>query len=81
MERAKMKHQPHFEELKEHLIFGADKRDAQRDLWLSRNPAIKVIKIHSVKREPPTLLTRIGGKQVPRVSIVVEYEEPDVRTK
>jgi hypothetical protein len=84
MERAKMKHQPHFEsEIKEHLILGADKQDAekQRDLWLSRNPAIKVIKIHRVKREPPTLLTRIGGKRVPRVSIVVEYEEPDVRTK
>jgi hypothetical protein len=80
MERAKMKHQPHFESaVKEHLILGADKRDAeeQRDLWLSRNPAIKVIKIHRVKREPPTLLARFGGKHVPRVSIVVEYKEPE----
>jgi hypothetical protein len=81
MERVKMKHEPHFEsEVKEHLILGADKRDAekQRDLWLSQNPAIKVIKIHGVKREPSTLLTRIGGKHVPHVSILVEYEEPDV---
>jgi hypothetical protein len=84
MERAKMKHQPHFEsKVKEHLILGTDKLDAekQRALWLSQNPAIKAIKIHSVKREQPTLLTRIGGKHVPRVSIVVEYEETDVRTK
>jgi hypothetical protein len=84
MERAKMKHQPHFEsKVKEHLILGTDKLDAekQRDLWLSQNPAIKVIKIHRVKPEQPTLLTRIGGKHVPRVSIVVEYEETDVRAK
>jgi hypothetical protein len=84
MERAKMKHQPHFEsKVREHLILGTDKLDAekQRALWLSQNPAIKVIKIHSVKREQPTLLTRIGGKHVPRVSIVVEYAETDVPTK
>jgi hypothetical protein len=62
--------------VQEHLFLGIDKRDAeaQRDLWLSQNPAIKVIKIHGVKREPPSLLTRIGGKRVPRVSILVEYE-------
>jgi len=64
--------------VKEYFIFGTDKLDAekQRDLWLSQNPAVKVIKIHSVKREPQTLLTRIGSKHVPRVSIMVEYEEP-----
>jgi hypothetical protein len=64
---------------KEHLILGTDKRDAeeQRDLWLSENPSIKVVKIHRVKREPQTLLTLIGSKHVPRVSITVEYEEPD----
>jgi hypothetical protein len=62
--------------MKEYLILGTDKPDAerQRDLWLSQNPAIKVIKIHEVKREPQNLLTRIGGKRVPRVSIMVEYE-------
>jgi hypothetical protein len=65
--------------VKEHLILGTDKRDAeeQRDLWLSQNPSIKVVKIHRVKREPQTLLTLIGSKHVPRVSIMVEYEEPD----
>jgi hypothetical protein len=64
--------------VKEHLILGTDRRDAeqQRDLWLSENPSIKVVKIHRVKREPQTLLTLIGSKHVPRVSIMVEYEEP-----
>jgi hypothetical protein len=63
--------------MKEHLILGTDKRDAeeQRDCWLLQNPAIKVIKIHRVKREPPSFLGRMGRKHVPRVSIVVEYEE------
>jgi hypothetical protein len=83
-----MEPQRHFENaidppgnvVKEHLILGTDKQDVekQRDLWLSRNPAIKVIKIHRVKREPPSLLMRIGRKHVPRVSITVEYEEPEV---
>ena len=65
--------------VKEHLILGTDKRDAeeQRDLWLSENPSIKIVKLHRVKREPQTLLTLIGSKHVPRVSIMVEYEEPD----
>jgi hypothetical protein len=65
--------------VKEHLILGTDKRDAeeQRDLWLSENPSIKVVKIHRVKREPQTLLTLIGSRHVPRVSVMVEYEEPD----
>jgi hypothetical protein len=66
--------------VKEHLILGTDKRDAeqQRDLWLSENPSIRVIKIHRVKREPQTLLTLIGSKHVPRVSILLEYEETEV---
>ena len=67
--------------VKEHLILGTDKRDAeqQRDLWLSENPSIRAIKIHRVKREPQTLLTLIGSKHVPRVSILLEYEETEVR--
>jgi hypothetical protein len=84
-----MEHPRHFASadaskiVKEHLILGVDKRDAekQRDLWLSHNPAIRVVKIHPVRREPQNLLTRIGGKNVPRVSIVVEYVEPDVRAE
>ena len=65
--------------LKEYLILGTDKRDAetQRDLWLSKNPAIKIIRVHRVKQEPPTLLARIGSNHVPRVSIMVEYEDSD----
>ena len=65
--------------MKERLILGIDRWDAesQRDLWLSQNPAIKVIKIHRVKREPSTLLARIGAKHVPRVSIMVEYEDSE----
>jgi hypothetical protein len=67
--------------VKEHLILGTDKQDAekQRDLWLSQNPALRVVRMHPVKLEPPTWLTRIGSKHVPRVSITVEYEEPDIR--
>ena len=66
--------------MKEYLILGTDKRDAemQRDLWLSKNPAIKIFRIHRVEQEPPTLLARIGSNHVPRVSIVVEYEDSDV---
>ena len=88
-----MKHRRHFEKfesmerlgdlVKEYLILGTDKQDAekQRDLWLSQNPALRVVRMHPVKPEPPTLLTRIGSKHVPRVSITVEYEEPDIRTE
>jgi hypothetical protein len=75
-----VKHQRHFENvMKQHLILGTDRQDAenQKDLWLSENPQIRVVQIHGVKPEPETLLTRIGRKHVPRVSIMVEYEEPD----
>jgi hypothetical protein len=66
--------------VKEHLILGTDKRDAenQRDLWLSENPFIKIVRIHEAKPEPQTLLMRIGSKHVPRVSILVEYEDPKI---
>jgi hypothetical protein len=69
--------------VKEHLILGTDKQDAekQRDLWLSQNPTLKVLRMHPVKLEPPTLLTRIGSRHVPRVSITVEYEEPEIRAE
>jgi hypothetical protein len=65
--------------MKEHLILGTDKRDAeeQRDAWLAQNPAVKVIKIHRVRQEQPSLLALVGRKHVPRVSILLEYEEPD----
>jgi hypothetical protein len=75
-----VKHQRHFDHVvKQHLILGTDSHDAesQKNLWLLQNPAIRVVRIHGVTREPETLLTRIGRKHVPRVSIMVEYEEPD----
>ena len=67
--------------VKEYLILGTDIEDAetQRDLWLSQNPAVKVVKVHGVKPEPPTWLTLISSNHVPRVSITVEYEQPEVR--
>jgi hypothetical protein len=66
--------------VKEHIVLGTDKRDveAQRDRWLSENPAIKVLQVHEPRREPHNLLTRLGGKNVPRFSITVEYEEANV---
>jgi hypothetical protein len=62
--------------VEQHIILGTDKRDAEKqiDLWLSQNPNIRVVKIHPATQEPLTLLTRIGGKRVRRVSIMVEYE-------
>ena len=38
--------------VKEHIILGIDKHDAeeQLDLWLSENPAIKVLKVPAKAR-------------------------------
>jgi hypothetical protein len=62
--------------MKQHMILGKDRRDveARRDEWLSENPAIKVLRMHRPKREPESFLTMLGGRDVPRVSIIVEYE-------
>jgi hypothetical protein len=69
--------------VKEHLILGTDTRDAekQRDLWLSENPAIEIVRIYEARPEPQTLLMWIGSKHVPRVSILVEYEDPKIPAK
>jgi hypothetical protein len=68
----------------ERLILGTDKRDAENqiNLWLAQNPEIEIVRIHEMRREPSSLLTFIGGKNVPRVSITVEYQhhEEDTRT-
>jgi len=58
------------------IILGKDRQDAevQRDRWLSEHPEIKIVRVHPPRLEPRTLLTRIGGRNVPRVSIEVEYE-------
>ncbi len=68
--------------MKEYIILGTDAEDAERqtDLWLAQNPAIKVLKVDQPKHEQH-LLTRLGGKHVPRVSITVDYEELDVGAK
>ena len=69
--------------LKEHIILGTDERDVeeQRDLWLSKNPAIKVLRVHQPKREPQSWLTRLGSRNVPRVSMTIDYEDPDLTTE
>jgi ribosomal protein S4E len=68
----------------ERLILGTDRWDAEEqiDLWLAQNPEIKIIRIHEMRREPSSLLTFIGGRNVPRVSVMVEYQthEEDAQT-
>jgi hypothetical protein len=65
------------EMIQNYTILGRDRQDAevQRDRWLLEHPEIRVLRLHPPRPEPPTLLTRIGGRDVPRVSIEVEYEE------
>ena len=62
--------------MKQHMILGKNRRDVEerRDEWLSENPAIKVVRVHRPQREPESWLTLLGGRDVPRVSITVEYE-------
>lgn len=59
-----------------HIVLGRDRREAeaQRDKWLSDHPNIAVLREYPLRSEPPTLLVRIGGRNVPRVSIEVEFE-------
>ena len=61
----------------QHIILGRDRLDAeaQRDIWLSENSDFKVLRLHPPKPEPRTLLMLIGGRNIPRVSIEVEYEQ------
>jgi hypothetical protein len=62
--------------MRQYIILGRDSRDAeaQRDKWLADNPNLKLITVHPPVPEPPTFLTRLGGRNVPRVSVRVEYE-------
>ena len=62
--------------MKHYVILGRDSRDVetQRDRWLSENPNVRIVRIHAPKLEPPTLLTRIGGRNVPRISVEFDYE-------
>jgi hypothetical protein len=59
-----------------HIVLGRDKgeAEAERDKWLSEHPDIEILREHPARPEPSTLLVRIGGRNVPRISIEVEYE-------
>jgi len=59
-----------------HIILGRDDRDVELELdrWLAENPHLKLVKVHPAAAEPRTFLTRLGGRNVPRVSVSVEYE-------
>lgn len=65
--------------IQRYIVLGRDMREAQaeRDKWLSEHPDIAILRLHPPRTEPPTLLARIGGRNVPRVSIEVEYEYRD----
>jgi hypothetical protein len=60
--------------VQEHLILGVDERDLQieRSRWLTENSRIEVVET-IIRQEPPTLLTRIGGKCVPRLAMLMRY--------
>jgi hypothetical protein len=62
--------------IQQHIILGRDNRDveAQLNKWLAENPELKLVRVHPAAPEPPTFLTRLGGRDVPRVSVSVEYE-------
>jgi hypothetical protein len=61
------------------MILGSDDYDAeeQRDLWLKEYRGVRINRVHPATREPPNWLTRFGGNNVPRVSILIEYELPE----
>jgi len=62
--------------IQQHIILGKSRNDAeaQRDKWLSEHPEAKILRMSPPTPETPTLLSRIGGRNVPQVSIEVEYE-------
>jgi hypothetical protein len=64
---------------KEYLILGTDARDIeeQKQRWLVENPQIEVIGSGDVRPEPASLLIRLGGKRVPRFSVLLQYRETD----
>ena len=57
-----------------HIIMGRDRRhvETERDRWLSEHPEIQLLRQSSPKPER-SLLARVGGRNVPRISIEVEY--------
>jgi hypothetical protein len=65
------------EDVREHVILGTDVHDiqAQKDQWLAENPSIRITEAGDIKREPPSLLVRFGGRSVPRFSMLLRYRE------
>jgi hypothetical protein len=65
---------------KEHLILGTDAHDIeeQKQRWLVENPQIEIIESGDIRREPSSLLIRLGGKRIPRFSVLLQYREMDV---
>jgi hypothetical protein len=63
-----------FNMTRRHIILGRDKGhlEAERDRWLSEHPDFELLREHPPKIEQ-SLLARIGGKNVPQVSIELEY--------
>jgi hypothetical protein len=64
---------------KEYLILGIDARDVeeQKQRWLTENPQIEIIESGDIRREPSNLLIRLGGKRIPRFSVLLQYREAD----
>ena len=64
---------------KEHLILGTDARDIEEQMqrWLVENPQIEIVESGDIRREPASLLIRLGGKRIPRFSILLQYRETD----
>jgi hypothetical protein len=60
--------------VQEHLILGVDEHDLQieKSRWLTENLCIKVVET-IIQQEPASLLVRIGGKDLPRLSMLVRY--------
>jgi hypothetical protein len=57
-----------------HIILGRDRRhvETERDKWLAEHPEVELLSQYPPKAEH-SLLARIGGRDVPRISIEVEY--------
>lgn len=63
-----------FNMTRRHIILGRNQGHlvAERDRWLSEHPDFELLREHPPKAEQ-SLLARIGGKNVPQVSIELEY--------
>jgi hypothetical protein len=62
----------------EYIILGRDDCDAEEKLalWLKDHGGIEINRVH-LQHEPPAPLTPLGGN-VPRVSILIDYELSEV---